>query len=93
MPTRIHTADNLYSFIQNARQKENLDVQIASKEEELKYLDYLLDNIYTKLFNPAPFDTADRYNKVALELTQLKLERNKLERQLLEFELAALLED
>ena len=92
MTTRIHTADNLYSFIQNARQKENLDAQIASKEEELRYLDHI-DEIYAKLTDPAPFDTSGRYVKVALELTELKLQRNKFERQLLEFELAALLED
>jgi hypothetical protein len=92
MMTRIHTADNLYNFIQNARQMENLDAQIASKEEELKYLDQL-DEIYAKLFNPAPFDTARQYTKVALELTLLKLKRNKLERKILEFELGTFLEN
>ena len=92
MTTRIHTADNLYSFIQNARQKENLDAQIASKEEELRYLDHI-NEIYAKLTDPTLLDTSGRYVKVALELTELKLQRNKLERQLLEFELAVLLED
>ena len=92
MTTRIHTAENLYTYVQNARQMKNLDAQIASKEEELRHLDHI-DEIYAKLFNPVPFDTADRYTKVALELTELKLQRNELERQLLEFEFAALLED
>jgi hypothetical protein len=69
-----------------------LDAQIASKEEELKYLDQL-DEIYAKLFNPAPFETARQYTKVALELTLLKLKRNKLERKILEFELGTFLEN
>ncbi len=92
METRIHTADNLYNFIKNARQMENLELQIASKEEELKHLDQL-DEIYAKLFNPAPFETARQYARVALELTLLRLKRNKLERKILEFELGTFLED
>lgn len=92
MTTRIHTADNLYTYTQNARQMKNLDAQIASKEEELRHIDRL-DSIYTELAIFAPFDTANQYIKVALELTRLKLERNELERQLLEMELAVLLED
>ena len=92
MTTRIHTADNLYTYVQNARQMKNLDAQIASKEEELRYLDRL-DSIYAELAISVLLDTASQYVKVALELTQLKLERNELERQLLEMELAVLLED
>ena len=92
MTTRIHTADNLYTYTMNARQMKNLDAQIASKEEELRHLDRL-DGIYAELAISALLDTASQYVKVALELTQLKLERNELERRLLEFELAVLLED
>ena len=92
MTTRIHTAENLYTYVQNARHMKNLDAQIASKEEELRYLDHI-DEIYAKLTDPMLFETSGRYVKVALELTELKLQRNELERQLLEFELAALLED
>ena len=92
MMTRIHTADNLYTYVQNARQMKNLDAQIASKEEELRHLDRL-DSIYAELAISALLDTANQYVKVALELTQLKLERNELERQLLEMELAVFLED
>lgn len=92
MATRIHTADNLYTYVQNARQMKNLDAQIASKEEELRHLDRLA-GIYAELTISALLDTTSRYVKVALELTRLKLERNELERQLLETELAVLLED
>ena len=92
MTTRIHTADNLYTYAQNARQMKNLDAQIASKEEELRHLDRLSE-IYAELAISALLDTASQYVKVALELTQLKLERNELEKQILEFELAAFLED
>ena len=92
MTTRIHTADNLYTYAQNARQMKNLDAQIASKEEELRHLDRLSE-IYAELAISALLDTASQYVKVALELTQLKLKRNRLERRLLEFELAAFLED
>lgn len=92
MTTRIHTADNLYTYVQNARQMKNLDAQIASKEEELRRLDRL-DEIYAELAISALLDTASQYVKVALELTRLKLERNELERRLLEVELAVLLED
>ena len=93
METRSHSADSLYSFIKNSRQIERLDSQIKSKEEELKYLNQL-EEIYEHLScNPAPFSTASRYTKTALQLVQLKLERNKIERQILEFELGALIED
>lgn len=92
METRFHSVDNLYNFIQNVRQMENLDAQIASKEEELKYLNQL-DEIYTKLFNPAPFETAQQYTTAAVELTLLKLRRNKLEKKILEFEFGTFLED
>lgn len=92
METRFHSVDNLYNFIQNVRQMKNLDAQIASKEEELEYLDQL-DEIYAKLFNPAPFETARQYTTAAVELTLLKLKRNKLEKKILEFELGTFLED
>ena len=92
MTTRIHTADNLYTYIMNARQMKNLDAQIASKEKELRHLDRLSE-IYAELSISTLLDTASQYVKVALELTQLKLKRNRLERRLLEFELAVLLED
>ena len=92
MTTRIHMADNLYTYVQNARQMKNLDAQIVSKEEELRHLDRL-DSIYAELDISALLDTASQYIKVALELTQLKLKRNELERRLLQFELAVLLED
>ena len=92
MTTRIHTADNLYTYIMNARQMKNLDAQIASKEEELRHLDRL-GSIYAELSISALLDTASQYVKAALELTQLKLKRNELERRLLEVELAVLLED
>lgn len=92
MTTRIHTADNLYTYITNARQMKNLDAQIASKEEELRHTGRL-DRIYAELSISDLLDTASQYVNVALELKRLKLERNELERQLLEFELAVLLED
>lgn len=92
MTTRIHTANNLYTYITNARQMKNLDAQIVSKEEELRHIGRL-DWIYAELSISDLLDTASQYVKVALELTRLKLERNELERQLLEFELAVLLED
>lgn len=93
METLSHSADSLYSFIKNARQIERLDSQIKSKEKELKYLEQL-EEIYEHLgCNSAPLSTANRYTKTALQLVQLRLERNKIERQILEFELGVLIED
>lgn len=92
METPFHTADNLYKFLVNARQMANLDRQIVSKEEELKYLEQL-EEIYAKICNPAPFDTARRHSALVLEIMLLKIERNKVERKILEFELGTFLED
>ena len=46
MDTRLHTASNLYKYIENARQMENLELQIKQKEKDIKAHEEL-QNIYT----------------------------------------------
>ena len=92
METRIHNVNSLYTYIDNSRQMEDLDCQIASKEKELKLLAQL-EETYGKFGVREVFGTAARSNKVRKEILKLQLVRNKLERQILWFELAALSED
>ena len=93
METRIHTASNLYKYIENARQMENLELQIKSKEEELKYLDEAI-KLYDRLGCIKLFEKpVQQYNLTKVGLLRLKLKKNLLERYILEFELAALTDD
>lgn len=92
MGTCIHNVNSLYTYIDNSRQMEDLDCQIASKNDELKLLEQLGET-YGKLGVRDVFGTAARSNKVRKEILRLQLVRNTLERQILWFELAALSED
>lgn len=92
MGTRVHNVNSLYTYIDNSRQIEDLDCQIASKKEELKLLGQL-EETYGKFGVQDVFGTAMRSNKVMKEILRLQLIRNNLERQILGFELAVLSED
>lgn len=92
METRIHNVTNLYNYIDNSRQVENLDRQIASKEEELELLDQM-EKLYGKLGVSALFGSVEKYNKLKKDILKLRLVRNSVEREILWFELSALLED
>lgn len=92
MGTRVHNVNSLYAYIDNSRQVEDLDLKIASKNEELKLLGQL-EETYGKLGVQEVFGTIERSNKVRKEILRLQLLRNTLERQILWFELAALSED
>lgn len=92
MGTRVHNVNSLYTYIDNSRQVEDLDCQIASKNGELKLLEQL-EETYGKLGVQDVFGTTARSNKVRKESLKLQLVRNTLERQILWFELSALSED
>lgn len=92
MGTRVHNVNSLYAYIDNSRQVEDLDLKIASKNEELKLLGQL-EETYGKLGVQEVFGTVERSNKVRKEILRLQLVRNTLERQILWFELSALSED
>jgi hypothetical protein len=92
MGTRVHNVNSLYAYIDNSRQVEDLDLKIASKNEELKLLGQL-EETYGKLGVQEVFGTIERSNKVRKEILRLQLLRNTLERQILWFELSALSED
>lgn len=92
METRIHNVSNLYNYINNSRQMENLDRQIAQKEEELELLEQL-EGTYGKLGVAALFGSVEKYNKLKREILKLQLVRNSVEREILWFELGTLEED
>ena len=87
METLIHSASNLYNFIENARQAKTLDVQIAIQEEYLTYYEQALA-VYDKIgCDVMAVSTLDKYNKTYRDLLALRLQRVKLEKEMLEFEL------
>ena len=93
METLIHSASNLYNFIENARQAKNLDVQIAIQEEYLTYYEQALA-VYDKIgCDVMAVSTLDKYNKTYRDLLVLRLQRVKLEKEMLEFELECFTED
>ena len=93
METRIHTASNLYKYIENARQMENLELQIKQKEKDLKAHEEL-QNIYKDIGCMNMFEVSEeRCSAIELEILLLKLKRNKVEEQMIKFEIAAFLED
>ena len=93
METRIHTASNLYKYIENARQMENLDRQIKSKEADLKYYEQAV-NMYESLgCESMAEETLKRLNKAYQDILVLKLKRVGLEKEMLEFELESFGED
>ena len=93
METLIHSANNLYNFIENARQARNLDLQIKSKEEDLKYFEQAI-NMYERLGCESMVEeTLKRHNKACHEVLTLKLKRVTLEKEMLEFELGSFTED
>lgn len=88
-----HTATNLYNYINNARQVENLELQIKSKEKDLEAFEQL-HGIYKNMGCMNMLEVSqERANGIELEILLLKLEKNKLEEKLLKFELATFLED
>ena len=93
METRIHTASNLYKYIENAQQMENLELQIKSKEKDIKaHKD--VQNIYKKMGCMNMLEASEeRCSAIELEILILRLKRNKLEEQMIKFELATFLED
>lgn len=93
METRIHTASNLYKYIENARQMENLELQIKSKEKDIQARKDL-QNIYKKMGCMNMLEASEeRCSATELEILILRLKRNKLEEQMIKFEIAAFLED
>lgn len=93
METRIHTASNLYKYIENARQMENLELQIESKEKDIKaHKD--VQNIYKKMGCMNMLEASEeRCSAIELEILILRLKRNKLEEQMIKFAIAAFLEN
>lgn len=88
-----HTATNLYNYINNARQVENLELQIKSKEKDLEAFEQL-HGVYKHMGCMNMLEASqERANGIELEILLLKLEKNKLEEKLLKFELATFLED
>ena len=93
MEILIHSANNLYNFIENARQARNLDLQIESKEEDLGYLEQAI-NMYERLgYASMVADTFKRFNKAYQDILVLKIQRAGLEKEMLEFELKSFTED
>ena len=93
METRIHTASNLYKYIENARQMENLELQIKSKEKDIK-AHKAIQNIYKNMSCTNMLEASEeRCSALELEILVLRLKRNKLEEQMIKFEIAAFLED
>lgn len=93
METRIHTASNLYKYLENAQQMENLELQIKSKERDIKAHEDL-QNIYKKMGCMNMLEASEeRCSALELEILVLRLKRNKLEEQMIKFEIAAFLED
>lgn len=93
METRIHTASNLYKYIENAQQMENLELQIKSKEKDIKaHKD--VQNLYKKMGCMNMLEASEeRCSAIELEILILRLKRNKLEEQMIKFEIAAFLEN
>ena len=93
METRIHTASNLYKYIENAQQMENLELQIKSKEKDIKaHKD--VQNIYKKMGCMNMLEASEeRCSAIELEILILRLKRNKLEEQMIKFEIVAFLEN
>jgi hypothetical protein len=88
-----HTATNLYNYINNARQVENLELQIKSKEKDLEALEQL-HGVYKHMGCMNMLEVSqERANSIELEILLLKFRKNKLEEKLLKFELATFLED
>lgn len=93
METRIHTASNLYKYIENAQQMENLELQIKQKEKDIKaHKD--MQSIYKKMSCANMLEASEeRCSALELEILLLRLKRIKLEEQMIKFEIAAFLED
>jgi hypothetical protein len=90
---RIHTATNLYAYVKNLHQVENLKLQIERKEQDLKDLEQLQE-IYDRLGCINMREVAkDRAGSIMTDIFLLMLDKNTLEEQLLEFENAVRLED
>lgn len=91
--TRTHTATNLYTYIKNLGQVENLRRQIAHKEEDLAALEQL-NEIYKRIGCTGMLEHSQkRASTLVVEILLLTLDKRRLEEQLLEFETAARLED
>jgi hypothetical protein len=90
---RIHTATNLYAYVKNVCQVENLKLQIRHKEQDLKDLEQLQE-IYSRLGCINMCEVAkDRAGSIMTDIFLLMLDKNILEEQLREFEKAVCLED
>ena len=93
METRIHTATNLYNYINNARQMENLEAQIASKKKELESIE-ALNAIYEKMGCMNMLEvSAEHANKIEFDILLLRLRMNKIEGEMIKFEIGTFLED
>ena len=93
METRKHSVTNLYTYIDNSRQMENLINQIESKENELNYMSKLAA-LYEKLGCSACLEDllVKQHQKLA-EVLRLKIKLSQIAQKLLESELEFLLED
>lgn len=90
METQIHTATNLYNYITNVRQVENLRLQIRRKEKDLKLLEQLHE-IYKDLGCTSMLEVSqNRITKAAVDILLLELDLKRLEEQ---FEVADFLRD
>ena len=90
---RIHTATNLYNYIKNLRQAENLRLQIERKEDELATLEQL-NEIYEHFGCTSILElSSKRAGKLVVDILLLNIEKNNIEEQLQKFETAVRLED
>lgn len=90
MGTQIHTVANLYNYITNVRQTENLRLQIRRKEKYLKSLEQLHE-VYKDLGCTSMLEASqNRITKVAVDILLLELDLKRLEEQ---FEVADFLRD
>lgn len=90
---RGHTAINLYDYLENLGQRENLRHQIACKEEDLQMSEQLHE-VYKRLGCTSILEVSQAHrSKLAADILLLTLDKNKLEEQLLEFADTVCLED
>jgi hypothetical protein len=85
--TQTSLANNLYDFIQKTESKQQIEAKIKSYEEELHYLNDLIELFDSCGYATMAEDAVKRANRVSEKILVLKLEENKIERELLTFEL------
>lgn len=90
---RGHTDTNLYAYLKNLGQRENLRCQIARKEEDLRIVEQLHE-IYKRLGCTSILEVSQMHRReLVTDILLLTLNKNKLEEQLREFEDTVCLEN